>query len=124
MTKLLLLYSTFLLGFVFMFIPDKIEPYDYFLFSDMKLYFGTYIYFICEKIVLIVLSYVVVNEATEYRGVIWIFFWLVCADLVDFLLCYGGVWFSLGSVPVSMNVVKVFVFGGVVINEIWNKHFK
>lgn len=117
MSKLLLLYCTFILGLLFMFIPDKVEPYDYFLFSDMQLYFGTYIYFICEKIVLIVLSYVVVNEATEYRGVIWIFFWLVCADLVDFLLCYGEVWFSLGSVPVSMNVVKAFVFGVVLINE-------
>lgn len=121
MRKLILLYATFVVGLLFMVLPETVYPKDYFLFSDMKLHFATYIYFICERLVLVVLAYVVASEATKYREAIWIFFFLLCVDVVDFLLTYNSVWFYVRSFPVSMNTTKSIVFGLVIIRELWNR---
>ncbi|HEU5289072.1 MAG TPA: hypothetical protein VFU05_00420, partial [Cyclobacteriaceae bacterium] len=77
-------------------------------------------YFICEKLILIILGYVVVTEASEYRGALQIFLWLLIADLVDYLLSYSSIWFHIGAFPVSMNVVKCVVFGLTILN-VWIK---
>ena len=64
----------------------------------------------------------VANEAYEYRFVIWIFFWFIVADLVDFVLMYNTQWFYIGEFPVTLNVVTALVFGGVILKEIvWEK---
>ncbi len=120
MSKLILLYLTFVLGLYYLVIPNTVEPRDYFLFSDMQLYLSTHIYFIIEKFILIVLAYILANEATEYKQALWVFFWLLVVDLVDYTLAYGSVWFSIGQFPVSMNMVKVFVFGSVILKE-WSQ---
>lgn len=120
MSKLLLLYATLVVGLIFLITPEPIRTYDFFLFSEMKLYPSTYIYFICERLVLVILAGVIANEATEYRGALWIFFWLMVADVVDFLLNYNSVWFYVQSFPVSMNIMKSLIFGLVIFN-IWTK---
>lgn len=121
MSKLLLLYLTLIVGLFFLVAPEPIRAYDYFPFSDIKLYPSTYIYFICERLVLVVLSGVIANEATEYRRELWIFFYLMCADVVDYLLTYNGVWFHIHDFPVSMNVLKCVIFGLTIIN-LWIKN--
>lgn len=124
MSKLFLLYSIFLAGFYFLIVPLTLEPKDYFLFSDVQIYLQTHVYFIIEKFILVVLAYVVASEATEYRGALWVFFWLLVADSVDYIFSYGAVWFTIGAFPVSMNTLKVVIFGGVILKEIWMKSFK
>lgn len=121
MSKLLLLYSTLLVGLFFLVAPEPINTYDFFPLSDMKLYPSTYIYFICERLVLVILAGVIANESTEYRHAIWIFLFLMCADVVDFLLCYNSVWFYIRNFPVSMNTTKAILFGGVIIHELWKQ---
>lgn len=123
MSKLLLLFMIFVIGSVFLFLPRTLAPYDYFPFSDMQLYFATHVYFIVERLVMIILAFVVVSEASEYRGALWVFFALMCADLLDYVLCYNETWFHLGSVPVSMQVLKVLIFGGVILRE-WIKQLR
>lgn len=122
MDKLLLLFAVFLLGVVFLVLPADTTPIDYFLFSDMKLPFATHVYFIGEKLTMIVLAYIIAVEAKEYRGAIWCFFVLVVVDLCDYLLSYGAVWFHLSGFPVSMNTLKVSIFGLAILNE-WRKKF-
>lgn len=116
MSKLILIYLTLLVGNVFMILP-KTGPADYFMFSDMELYFATHVYFICERLVLIVLAGIIANEATEYRGAMWVFFGLIVVDLFDYLLTYSGVWFHFYGVPVSFNILKGVIFGMVIIRE-------
>lgn len=120
MSKLFLLYITFLVGLFFLIAPRPVNTYDFFLFSEMKLYPSTYIYFICERLVLVILAGVIANEATEYRGALWVFFWLLVADVVDFLLTYNSVWFYYHSFPVSMNVMKCLIFGLTILHA-WLK---
>jgi hypothetical protein len=93
------------------------EPTDWFLFSDMKLTLKTHIYFMCEKIIMIILSWIIAAESRTYRGALQVFFWLMVVDFVDYLLSYGSIWFRLAGFPVSMNIVKCIVFGIVVSNE-------
>lgn len=119
MSKLLLLFLTFVFGLVFVIIPQT-EPRDWFLFSEMKLTLATHMYFICEKLVLIVLAYIIAAEERNYRRAVQIFFWLLVVDLVDYFLTYGSIWFKLGGFPVSMNTVKVIIFG-IVISKEWYK---
>jgi len=117
MIKLILLYITLLTGIVFLIIPETTEAKDYFLFSDMKLYFGTYVYFIFEKLILIVLAYVIAADETVYRKEVQVFFYLMLADLFDFVLTYNSIWFHIG-IPVSMNILKAIIFG-IVITKAW-----
>lgn len=120
MSKLILLYLTLIVGLFFLIAPEPIHTYDFFLFSEMKLYSSTYIYFICERMVLVILSWIIYNESTEYRDALFVFFLLMCADVVDFLLCYNSIWFHIGAVPISMNVMKCFIFG-IVILQTWSR---
>jgi len=120
MNKILLLFLTFIFGLLFLLLPPAIESRDWFLFSDVKLTYQTHIYFICEKLVVIMLAWIIAAEETKYKGSCKVFFWLIVADLLDYLLTYSSVWFLVGVFPVSMNVTKAFIFGFIVVRE-WIK---
>lgn len=121
MSKLLLLYLTFVLGLLFLLIPMKQEMMDFFPFSDFQIYPVNHIYYICEKMVVIILAGIIATEATEYRKPVLIFFILCVADLADYLLSYSSVWFRIGEFPISMNILKSTIFGLTIIRELWNK---
>lgn len=123
MSKLLLLYLTFVITLVFMLIPNN-DINVAFPFSNpaMSVSLEYYIYSIFERSVLIILAYIIANEAQEYREVIWVFFWLMVVDFLEYLLTYSSVWFTLGGFPISFNVVKCVVFG-VAILYAWTKNF-
>lgn len=120
MSKLLLLYSIFVIGLIYLILPDFKNAVDFFPFYDMRLNPATHIYFIGEKITMIILSYLIYNEAVEYKGALQVFFIIMIADLVDYLLCYGSVWYDLEGFPVSMNTVKCLVFGFTIL-YVWSK---
>lgn len=126
MDKLLLLFAVFLLGVVFLVLDLDTIPIDYFLFSDIKLPLATHVYFISEKLIVLILSYIIANEAIEYKGALWIFFGLVVVDLFDYCLTYSCVWYTVHIssfvIPVSMNTLKVTIFGLAILNE-WRKKF-
>lgn len=120
MSKLLLLYSTIVVSLVFLLVPNNDVAVG-FLLSDMTVSVEYYIYSIFEKCVMIILAYIIANEAQEYEQAIWIFFWLMVADLVDYLIGYNSVWFYIQRVPISMNVFKSAIFGLVIIRELWKQ---
>lgn len=98
-------------GIVVMKIPQTTEPVSFFPFSDVQLYLGTHIYFILEKVTAIILSYIIASESKEYKEAVWVFFGLMVCDLIDYMLTYSSIWFTIGSIPVSMNTTKVIIFG-------------
>ena len=123
MSKLILLYLTFIVSLLFLLVPNNDITVGY-LFSDMRVSLEYYIYSIFEKLVLICLAYVVASEATEYRGELQIFLWLLIADLVDLLLSYNSIWFHIGPLPVSMNILKCVLFGLTILNAWIKNSFK
>lgn len=118
MSKLLLLFLTLVFSLIFL-LPESGVKADFFLFADIKLSLENHIYLISERGVLIIFSYIIFNEAAEYKNALFIFFLLMVGDLVDYCLTYNGVWFRINEFPVSMNIVKAFLFGGVILNEGW-----
>jgi hypothetical protein len=106
-------------GLVFIVIP-KTEPIDWFLFSDIKVTLQTHVYFICERLVLVIMAWIIVNESKEYRGALWIFFALIVMDVVDYIVGYNSVWFRFHGFPVSMNTVSAVVFAFVILKE-WKR---
>lgn len=123
MSKLFLLYATFLVTLLFLVVPDNDVTIGY-PFSDMRVSLEFYIYSLAEKLGILIFIYIIAKESTAYREAIWIFLWLSVLDLVDFLLNYSEVWFYLDGFPVSMNVVKCVIFGIVILNEIWKKSYR
>lgn len=123
MSKLVLLYSTIVVSLVYLLIPSNDITIG-FLLSERTVSVEYYIYSIFEKFVMIILAYIIANEAQEYRKAIWIFFWLMVADTFDYAIFYNEVWFYFQRVPISMNVFKSVIFGLVIIRELWNRQVK
>lgn len=96
---------------VFQFLPDNTYAKDYFPLYDIKLTFQTYVYFICEHLTFIVLTYIIASEARKYRQALTVFFYLQVLDLVDYLLTYNTTWFKIGSIPITMNSLSFLIFG-------------
>lgn len=118
-----------MLGTVFEFAPawDGItymtpDPFYFMDFPTGGICWQTYVYMICEYIVIMIFVGIIATEAKEYRLAIWVFFWLVFADLIDYLLTYNSIWFYAG-IPISMNVLKCFIFGITIFYE-WTKDYK
>lgn len=108
-----ILLLTLMVGPLFLVIPDYQDgrPIDFFLFSDQKLTFQTWLYFLSEHLTVCLLAWLI---KANVKGAIWpliaCYFWLEIADTVDYLLTYNSVWFHVASIPISMNVVKVLIF--------------
>lgn len=123
MSKLLLLYSTIVVSLVFLLVPNNDITVGY-PFSDMTVSVEYYIYSIFEKFVMIILAYIIWKEASEYEQALSIFFWLTVADLFDLILTYNSVWFRIGDLPISMNVMKSLIFGLTILNAWIRNSFK
>lgn len=123
MSKLILLFISLILGLVFVMLPDwdgsfmTPDPFPYFDFKIGGISYQTYAYMIAEYLVSLIFVGIIASDATKYRLSIWVFFWLVVADLIDYLLFYNAIWFYWGPVPVSMNTTKVFIFGLTIFYE-------
>lgn len=124
MSKLVLLWLTLTVSILYLLFPFTSATHDYFLFSDQQLTFPMHVWFICEKLILVIFAYIIATESTAYKSTLNLFFYLQIFRLVDYLLCYNEVWLWIGPVPVSANVLSVLVFGLMVANEYIWKGFK
>ncbi len=122
MKKLLLLYCSLTIGLIYLIVPNT-DPFNWFVFSDMELTLKTHLYFICEKVILIILAYVLLDQENKYRQALWVFFWLMVVDLVDYIASYNSIWFHAGGFPMSMNILKSIIFGLVIFRE-WMQRLK
>lgn len=122
MSKLILLFLTIILMMLFLALPYSAELKDYFPLADMKLALQTHVYFICERIVLIIFAWIIYNESTRFKGALLVFFLLKIAVLIDYLLCYNIVWERIWGVPVSMSTFSILIFGLAICYQwIWRK---
>lgn len=113
--KVRLLYLTLLFSLVYLVIPDTIGAKDWFLLSDMKLHFGTHVYFIGERVGLIILSYILASVVKDDREIFTIYFLLQIGDLIDYVLFYNSIWFKFYGIPVSYNIFACVTFGAAIV---------
>lgn len=113
--RVFLLALSLIIGPLFMIIPDFSHGgkyYDFFLLSDQTLTIQTWAYFLCQHVVLLLLSYLIASEvrASSLQKIAAVYFWIQVADTVDYLLTYNSVWARIGNVPLSMNTLGIIVF--------------
>jgi hypothetical protein len=95
-----------------------------FAFSDMVISREYWIYSVYEFGIIILLTGVIANEATEYKRELQIFFGLMVADMFDWIICYNEAWFHIGTFPISMNILKCLIFGLTILNAWIKNSFK
>ncbi len=119
MSKVILLALTMLFSMVFLAIPDGYSQYDFFVFSDQKLTFQTYLYFLFQDITIAALSYIIAMESKEYFRLTVIYFWIQVAGLIDYVMSYNSVWFTVGPVPISVNTLGITAFAASCFHYFW-----
>lgn len=119
MTRLILIWITLVFSVLFLLYNPKGEIG--FLFSTMVLTPEIWFYYLFEHLIVLILAMVILSMATEYRYAFKIFVIIQIIDTVDYCLTYGEPWPFL---PVSWNVVKVFIFSPIVGYEILKKIWK
>lgn len=113
MSRLFLILITLLFSVLFLLYNSDTEIG--FMFSSQVLTVETWLYFLFEHVTVLILSIVMLSMATEYRYAFKVFVWIQIIDTVDYCLTYGEPWSFL---PVSWNIIKVFVFSSIVGYEI------
>lgn len=121
MSKLILLFLILVVRTVFTFVkPTGITMS--FPFDDMVVSLEFYIYCLGEKLAFIILANMVAEESVKYRNVLWVFFWLMVADLVDFILIYNNEWALIGKFALTLNNIAAMIFAFVILKELlWEK---
>lgn len=84
-----------------------------FAFSDMVLNADTYVYFLFEHIILIILSWII-YDATKDK-IVLLYFLIQVIDTFDYILTYGEPWFD--SSILTWNTIKVGIFGVAILYE-------
>lgn len=112
--KLGLLFVCLLIGVIYQTIPYDSEPLKLFVFSDVALPFKTWVYFVGEHLVLIMLGYIIASEEKYYTVAAKTFFFIQIADLADYLLTYNSNWLGF----ISFNVISFIVFGSSIVYEL------
>ena len=83
-----------------------------FPFSDMVLNADTYVYFLFEHIILIILSWIIYDRTKD--NIVLLYLIIQMLDTLDYLLTYGEPWF--GTI-LTWNTIKVGIFGIAILYE-------
>lgn len=120
---LLLLLSTLLMSSVFLMTKngDYQTLHYYFPFNDqIALTRDTYVYFLFERLILIVMSLYIYLESIKHRGALLVFVVIQVLDGVDYVLTYNMTW-KLGWMLLSWDIIKITIFTLAIINEVFKE---
>lgn len=122
MSKLLLLFLILVMRTMFTFVKPSGITYG-FPFDDHIVSREFYIFSVCEKLAFILLSLIVVKESDNFKFALWVFFSLMCADLVDFFFTFNNEWFWLNGIAMNLNNLGAILFVMVILREgiLWVK---
>lgn len=115
MRNSILMLSTLVFSTLFLYYnaPGEIG----FPFSDMVIPAQTWIYFLFEHLILIILSLVIYDLTREYKMSALVFVLIQVIDTVDYCLTYGEPWFD--SRVFTWNTIKVGIMS---ISILYEKH--
>ena len=73
--------------------------------SDIELSLESHVYYLCERLRMVIFFYIVLYLSQHYHKELTLFFWLSVGYLVDYLVWYNGHLFYAGPVPVSYTLI-------------------
>jgi len=118
MVRLSVLLLTLSLSVVFLFF-SKTKRIG-FAFSEVELTLDTYVWMLCEHLVIVGLAVVVLLQERIYRKAISVYLGLQAVDTIGWMLFYED---PLKNWPFSFNQLKIAIFFLVVVNEmnLWTR---
>lgn len=113
MIRLSILLLTLSLSVVFLFF-SKTKKIG-FAFSEVELAVDTWVWMLCEHLVIVGLAIVILLQEVRYRKAIMAYLGLQLVDTIGWMLFYED---PLMNWPVSFNQLKIAIFFVVVVNEL------
>ena len=86
------------------------ERQSFFLISNKEIYFSSFVYYLQEHLICLLLILLVYFEINYGRFLVCIYFCLEFFDALDFWITANGDWFYIKGYPITFNVVKVLLF--------------
>lgn len=105
MNKLYLILLTLAFSTIFLLTPIT-EPIDFFPFSDQMLTFEMWLYFLFERLIVVILALVILLDSTEFKNSLTVFLWIEIMDTVFYLLFYDDPFMLV----LPWNSVKLGIF--------------
>lgn len=105
MNKLYLILLTLAFSTIFLLTPIT-EPIDFFPFSDQMLTFEMWLYFLFERLSVVILALVILLDSTEFKNSLTVFLWIEIMDTVFYLLFYDDPFMLV----LPWNSVKLGIF--------------
>lgn len=112
MRNLILMLSTLVFSVLFLFYRPQGEIG--FPFSDTVITIQTWLYFLFEHLILVILAIVIFDLSEKYKLAAFTFIVIQLIDTVDYCLTYGEPWFN--SV-VTWNTLKIGLFMTAIVYE-------
>ena len=117
---LLLLLMTLFMSAVFVMTKNgnSKEFYPYFPFNqDVVLTRDTYVYFLFERLIMVVMSLFIYIESPKFKTALKVFVFIQVFDTVDYLLTYNKTWILDGYI-ISLDLLKVTIFSLAIAAEV------
>jgi hypothetical protein len=105
MNKLYLILLTLAFSTIFLLTPIT-EPIDFFPFSDQMLTFEMWLYFLFERLIVVILALVILLDSTQFKNTLTVFLWIEIMDTVFYLLFYDDPFMLV----LPWNSVKLGIF--------------
>lgn len=92
--------------------------YPYFPFNqDVVLTRDTYVYFLFERLIMVVMSLFIYIESSKFKTALKVFVFIQIFDAVDYILTYNKTWVLEGFL-ISWDVLKVTLFSLAIAHEV------
>jgi len=105
------------MAFVLIPLGPIIDPFP---FAEQRIYAESYAYYLNEHLAWILISYILMVEVPKHRPFFKVFLIINVLDMVDYLLSYNSIWFKVGTIPISFNVVSFGVLALILVSE-WRR---
>lgn len=112
MVRLFILLLTLSLSTFFLFVSSEVKVG--FLLSDVVLSLDTFVWMLCEHLVIVGLALVVYLQEQRYKKAVVVFLGLQLIDTFGWLLAYDDI---LKDLPFTFNELKIVIFFVAIVNE-------
>lgn len=115
--KIILIFGMLLLAkTVFLLIQEDRTVHNYFPFSKAQCTSEEWVYYGFEHLIWIyVFGLMVFTNLNSIKKELEYFFMVAVIDFADYLLTYNSIWFRIGQIPISFNVLQFLIIGYVFV---------
>lgn len=115
---LILSFFAYAIGYIYLLLPYTNNPIHLIPFrSDIELSLESHVYYMCERVRMIVFFYIVWYCSEHYSKELRTFFFLSVGYFVDYVLFYNGTLFYIWMIPISYTLIMGVVMTFTVIKK-------